>query len=202
MKNIIHSIAEKISASKILYPILGIALFMLPASANAKPLPSTDIIVQKASPQPVKPQLLKAKALKAPEAVFENGAGEKIKISDLKGKVVFINFWATWCPPCRAEMPTINKLYAQFKDNKDIVFLIVDADNKYAKSKAYLTKNKFDLPLYVPSGNIPYDYFSGALPTTVMINKEGEIVFHHAGSADYSDPKMIAFIKKLVAGEA
>ncbi len=137
----------------------------------------------------------------APEASFENGSGEQVKISSLKGKVVFINFWATWCPPCRVEMPTIDKLYSQFKDNEDIVFLIVDADNKYAKSKQYLADNDLDLPLFVPSGNIPYDYFSGALPTTVMINKKGEIVFRHAGAADYSDPKMVDFVKKLVAGE-
>jgi len=138
----------------------------------------------------------------APEAVFKDGKGNKVKISELKGKVIFINFWATWCMPCRAEMPTIAKLYDQFKDNADIVFLIVDADDNYARSSKYLSKKDLDLPLYLPAGNIPYVYLSGAIPTTIMINKKGEIVFRHAGAADYSDPKIIEFVKKMIEGEA
>src|SRR5690625_413131 len=138
----------------------------------------------------------------APEAVFKDGKGNKVKISELKGKVIFINFWATWCMPCRAEMPTIAKLYDQFKDNADIVFLIVDADDNYARSSKYLAKKDLDLPLYLPAGNIPYVYLSGAIPTTIMINKKGEIVFRHAGAADYSDPKIIEFVKKMIEGEA
>lgn len=140
-------------------------------------------------------------AQSAPEAIFKNGKGEEVRISELKGKVVFINFWATWCPPCRMEMPTIDKLYKQFEDNEDIVFLIVDADNKYEKSSKFASKKNYSFPIYVPVGDIPYDYFSGALPTTVMIDKKGNIVFRHAGAADYSDPKMVKFVKELVEEE-
>ena len=135
-----------------------------------------------------------------PDAVFKNAAGERLRLTDLKGKVVFINFWATWCPPCRAEMPTIAKLYGSFKANKDIVFLIVDADDSLKKAQAYLAENNLALPVYVPEGNIPYLYFSGALPTTVIIDQAGKMAFRHTGAADYSDPKMTAFIKKLIVG--
>ncbi len=173
--------------------VIGILLMMTWSTANAAPLPYFD------NPQTTKKE--DSPKYKAPEAVFENGKGEKMKISDLKGKVVFINFWATWCPPCRMEMPTINKLYEEFEENEDIVFLIVDADNNYAKSSKFASDKDYLFPIYVPSGNIPYDYFSGALPTTVMINKKGEIVFRHAGAADYSDPKMVKFIKELVEEE-
>ncbi len=138
---------------------------------------------------------------KAPDVTFKNSKGEKVKISELKGKVVFINFWATWCPPCRMEMPTINKLYKAFKDNEDMVFLIVDADNKIEKSSKFSADKGYAFPIYVPAGNIPYVYFSGALPTTVMINKTGEIVFRHAGAADYGDPKMVDFVKGLLEEE-
>ncbi len=204
MNKFIQKIKKKATASNIIYAVVMAFLLVVLINPDAKSLVLKGMMeVGVFSPSiPDQPQVGDRKEVKlAPEAAFENGAGEQVKISSLKGKVIFINFWATWCPPCRVEMPTIDKLYAKFKDNKDIVFLVVDADNKYAKSNQYLADHDLDLPLFVPSGNIPYDYFSGALPTTVMINKKGEIVFRHAGAADYSDPKMVDFVEKLIAGE-
>ena len=66
--------------------------------------------------------------------LFKDETGNITDLSDLKGKVVFINFWATWCPPCIAEMPSINKLQEKFKDNEDFLVLMVDADNQPDKS--------------------------------------------------------------------
>ncbi|MGH2643105.1 MAG: TlpA family protein disulfide reductase, partial [Chitinophagaceae bacterium] len=65
---------------------------------------------------------------------FKDGNGHTFSLSSLKGKVVFINFWATWCPPCRAELPSIKKLYEKFKDNNKIMFLMVDVDEEYKHS--------------------------------------------------------------------
>ena len=133
-----------------------------------------------------------------PDVTFLDGANNPIKLSDLKGKVVFLNFWATWCPPCIAEMPAILKLYNQFKDNENVQFLLVDTDGNYKKSSAFMTRKKFTMPVFIPGSSIPDVYFSGSLPTTVIFDKTGRIVFSHAGAADYGNPKVAEFIIKLV----
>lgn len=128
---------------------------------------------------------------------FQNGQGEVLSLNDLKGKVVFVNFWATWCPPCRAEMPSVDKLYRQFSTDNKFVFITVDADGNYAKAKKFLDRRKFTLPLYTIASDIPSELFSGQLPTTVVLNKKNEIVFRHEGMADYSDKKFSDYLKKL-----
>src|SRR5690606_41335943 len=79
------------------------------------------------------------------EILFKNMNDEVIELSDQKGKVVFVNFWATWCPPCIAEMPTINKLYSNFIDNENVMFMMVDVDNDQIKSQKFMYKNKYVL---------------------------------------------------------
>lgn len=130
--------------------------------------------------------------------IFRDQNGNMIKISDLKGKVVFINFWATWCPPCVAEMPSIQQFYTKNKSNKNIVFLIVDADNNLPKSLNFMKKNKYDLPLYTPASEIPNSYLGESIPATVVLNKKGEIAFRHEGGADYSNVDFQKFVSKLV----
>lgn len=130
--------------------------------------------------------------------LFKDETGNVIDLSDLKGKVVFVNFWATWCPPCIAEMPSINKLQAQFRDNKDFVVLMVDADNQPDKSIKFMSKRKLDLKVFTPASQIPNELLGNSLPTTVILNKKGEIVFRHEGGADYTNKEFINFIQKLV----
>ena len=131
------------------------------------------------------------------EVLFRNVDGTILDLSAQKNKVVFINFWATWCPPCIAEMPSINKLYQQFKDNENILFVMVDVDNNFDKSNTFMKRKGFALPVYTPAGEIPAKYFSGTLPTTVILDKSGNIAFHHDGVADYSNSEVADFIKKL-----
>ena len=100
---------------------------------------------------------------------FKDGKENIISLSELKGKVVFINFWATWCPPCRAEMPSIESLYQKVKDNKNIVFLMVDVDNDYAKAKKYMDRKNLTLPVYTPASAIPQALMSGTIPTTLIL---------------------------------
>lgn len=124
--------------------------------------------------------------------------GEIINTSDLKGKVVFINFWASWCPPCRAEFPSIQKFYDKFKDNKNLVFLTVNMDEQADAGKKYLKKENFSVPFLVPNGNVPSEYFSGSLPTTVVLDKTGQIRLHHAGMSDYSKDSFYEEINQLL----
>jgi thiol-disulfide isomerase/thioredoxin len=128
---------------------------------------------------------------------FKAKDGTIVGLNELQGKVVFLNFWATWCPPCLAEMPAINKLYEQYKDQKDVQFILLDADSDFAKSGAYMQRNQYNMPLYQMAGNVPEQLFSGSLPTTVVFDKKGRISFHHVGTANYHNQKFIDFVEKL-----
>lgn len=118
--------------------------------------------------------------------------------SSLRGKVVFINFWASWCPPCRAEFPSIETLYSKFKNNPDIFFLTINEDSDYTKAKTYLEKENFSVPFYITNGNVPVEIYSGALPTTIVLDKNGKIRFHTTGFANYASDKFIKQIDNLI----
>ena len=132
------------------------------------------------------------------DVVFKDENGKTVSLSSLKGKVVFINFWATWCPPCIHEMPSIDKLKKTFKGNDNIVFLMVDVDGKIDKSSKWMKNKKFDLPVYVPVGNIPPDYLGGAIPTTVILDKSGDMIARMEGGRDYTDPQIVKALNELV----
>ncbi|UMQ40849.1 MULTISPECIES: TlpA family protein disulfide reductase [Bacteroidota] len=129
---------------------------------------------------------------------FKDEAGKTVALSSLKGKVVFINFWATWCPPCIHEMPSINELKKSYKGNDDIVFLMVDVDNDIQKSTAFMKEKKYDLPVYVPASEIPSDYLGGSIPTTVILDKSGDMIARMEGGRDYNSPDIIKALNELV----
>jgi thiol-disulfide isomerase/thioredoxin len=129
---------------------------------------------------------------------FTNSQGIVTSTASLKGKVVFINFWASWCPPCRAEMPSLNELYNKLKDDDRFVFLFINEDDDNMKAKKYLDKSRYDIPLLRRSGNVPSEIFNGTLPTSVVLNKEGKIVFHHTGMAGYNTDHFIQQLKELL----
>lgn len=109
--------------------------------------------------------------------LFTDVNGKTLSTSDLKGKVVFVNFWATWCPPCLAEMPSLNALYNKLKEEKRFIFLFINEDEDQTKGEKYLQRNKFTIPLYIRSGSVPTDIFNGTLPTTIVLDKAGTVVF-------------------------
>lgn len=148
-----------------------------------------------------------SEAKKSPETVsgvsyadfsLKNEAGKTVQISDLRGKVVFINFWASWCPPCRAEFPSIQKFYEKYHSDPDMVFLTVNLDDDPALGQAYLKKNGFTVPLLTAVGPFPKEIYDGSLPTTVVLDKKGEIRLHHTGVADYSKESFYREIDRLL----
>lgn len=128
---------------------------------------------------------------------FTDLNGNTNNTTNLKGKVVFINFWASWCPPCRAEMPSLNELYKKFKNDTSFVFLFINEDDDKAKAVSYIKNNHFSFPIFYTSGNVPEEVFKGTLPTTIVINKEGKIVFQHEGLAGYNEDSFIRQLKEL-----
>lgn len=131
--------------------------------------------------------------------LFMDSSGTETDAANLKGKVVFINFWATWCPPCIAEMPSIDKLYQRFRDHDQVVFLMVDVDNQIVQSEAFMQKKKLSLPVHVPVGQIPGHWLGNSIPTTVILDKNGMIAARHEGMADYSRQEVFDFINELIA---
>lgn len=129
---------------------------------------------------------------------FRNEKGNTVSSIELKGKVVFINFWASWCPPCRAEMPSLSKLYNQLKEDDRFVFLFLNEDEDASKAKSFLRDNHYPFPLVSVEGNVPAEIFSGTLPTTLVLDKEGRIVMKHEGLAGYSGEEFIKQLKELL----
>ena len=130
--------------------------------------------------------------------IVKKDNGEIINTSELKGKVVFINFWASWCPPCRAEFPSVQAFYERYKANNDLVFLTVNLDDDATAGKMFLEKEKYTIPFWVSASAIPKVYFDGSLPTTVVLDKTGKIRMHHTGMADYSKESFFEEIDTLL----
>lgn len=129
---------------------------------------------------------------------FKDQAGVMHHTKELRGKVVFINFWASWCPPCIAEFPSIEQLYTEFKDHPDVFFLTINQDDDAPAGKAFLEKSGFSVPFYQGAGSFPEEIYSGALPTTVVLDKNGAIRYHKAGFANYSSDRFIQQIHQLI----
>ena len=133
-----------------------------------------------------------------PSISFKSESGEVYDVDELKGKVLFVNFWATWCPPCKAEMPSIQKLYDKFKNNDDIVFLIVEIENDIVGANKFLEQENLTLPIVYPNSGIPETWLAGAIPTTVIVNKLGVLSSREEGMRDYSTKSVENFINKLI----
>ena len=121
--------------------------------------------------------------------------GNLIELEEYRGKVVFLNFWATWCPPCRAEMPNIQRLYEEYKDK--IAFILVTREDPMTVEN-FMKEKGYTLPFYRPASNPPAQLQSLALPTTYIINQEGEIVIKKTGAFKWDSKKANAFLDELL----
>ena len=128
---------------------------------------------------------------------FTDSKGNTNNTSLMEGKIVFINFWASWCPPCRAEMPSINELYKKLQSDTNFVFLSINEDDDRSRANSYLENNHFPFPIFYTSGNVPGEIFAGTLPTTIVLNKQGKIVLKHEGLAGYSSDSFLRQLKEL-----
>ncbi len=125
-------------------------------------------------------------------------AGNRIPFDQFKGKVVFLNLWATWCGPCRAEMPSIQSLYEKV-DKEKIVFVMlsIDRESDIKKVSDYMTTKKFTFKAYLPSGQLPSLLDVPSIPTTFIISKDGQVVKKEVGSTRYDTPKFQKFLEEL-----
>jgi thiol-disulfide isomerase/thioredoxin len=117
--------------------------------------------------------------------------------NELKGKVIFMNIWATWCAPCVAEMPNINKLYGNVGDNPNIVFLMISHDKTMRKAVEWVKNKEFDFPIYQLYTRLPDVYETGVVPSTFVISPEGKVVVQKVGMANYNARRFRKFIIEL-----
>ncbi|WP_425390833.1 TlpA family protein disulfide reductase [Ekhidna sp.] len=115
---------------------------------------------------------------------LESLDGESNSFSSFKGEVIFVNFWATWCPPCIAEMPDIHQLYQE--KNQQISFIMISVDDNEEKAKDFIEKKQFDFPVYFLRSSLPDSYDIHSIPTTYVIDKNGMIHIENHGMAKYN----------------
>lgn len=121
--------------------------------------------------------------------------GNRVSFDQYKGKVVFINLWATWCGPCKAEMPGIQNLTEKLKDEPiEFVMLSVDKEGALPKVTNYLENNQFTFPVFMPHGYLPEEMQVPSIPTTFVISKEGKILMKEVGTRNYDTKKMVNFL--------
>ncbi|GAA4799986.1 hypothetical protein GCM10023231_30930 [Olivibacter ginsenosidimutans] len=178
--------------------LVGIAIVILLVNPDAKSWILRQLMVTGIFNANISQKTFDATSTSTVDFDFEDEKGTVQNTSSLGGQVVFINFWASWCPPCRAEFPSIEKLYSKFKNNPDVFFLMINEDNNLAAAKAYLEKEKSSIPLYKVEGNVPDVIYSGTLPTTIVLDKNGKVRFHHEGFANYGAEKFVKQLEELI----
>lgn len=117
-----------------------------------------------------------------------------VKGGNLSDKPVFISFWATWCPPCVAELPSIKELYSDYKD--EITFIFV-SNESWKNIQLFYEKNKYLFPSYHFEGELPDEFKTNSIPTTFILNKKGEIVVKKNGPANWNHPDIRELLNEL-----
>ncbi len=107
-------------------------------------------------------------------------SGGDVRLSDYKGKVIVTNFWATWCGPCRIEMPELERAMEKYKDDKDVVFLAINTDDDRNYVEPYVKGQKIKLPI-VYANYLDAEYRITSIPTTIVFDRQGQISFRQAG---------------------
>lgn len=122
--------------------------------------------------------------------------GNPFNMESARGKVVFVNLWATWCPPCIAEMPSMNKLYKDYA--KEVVFLFVTNEDM-SRVQNFLDQKELDLPIYNSVTNPPKDLASRSLPTTYVIGKDSKIYVDKVGAANWNSDGVRELLDQLIS---
>ncbi|MFK7952385.1 MAG: TlpA family protein disulfide reductase [Ekhidna sp.] len=122
--------------------------------------------------------------------------GESFSFNKMKDQVVFVNFWATWCPPCVAEMPDIQALYDD--KGKEVAFVMISLDQDEEKAKDFIERKGFDFPVYFLRSPLPETYDTHSIPTTYVIGTDGLIKVENHGMAKYSSDSFKEFLDGLV----
>lgn len=182
---------KRISLSNIIF-ILVVVLLIIPQTR-----------------QPIQVILHKGLAMFSPSIASENDRkvlhhynwqlqalnGDLYNLTEAKDKVLLINFWATWCPPCIAEMPSIQKLYNDYSGKIDMVLV---SDEKEETIQNFLNKKGYSFKIYKPISNIPEILYTNSIPRTLLIDKQGHIIIDKTGAANWNSDDVRKLIDSLI----
>lgn len=113
--------------------------------------------------------------------------GRQIRLGELRGQTILLNLWATWCPPCIAEMPDLQELYTNKSDK--ITFVLV-SNEKAETIGSFMEKKGYTMPVYQELSETPPDFSTGSIPTTWVISPEGKIIIRKTGAAKWNSSSM------------
>ena len=150
-------------------------------------------LLLKAEIQPVKGNQM------APNFSLEDLSGKKANLKQYREKVVFLNFWATWCGPCKEEMPSMEALYQKFKE-RGFVFLAISVDYEEKKKvKEFIDKHHYTFPVLIDSKGFTLDFYGvKGIPTTILIDKKGRMVGRAIGPKDWKHPEIVNILNQLI----
>jgi len=136
----------------------------------------------------------------APAFTLQDGDGKPVSLADYKGKVILLNFWGTWCPPCRQEMPSMERLYKR-QHNKGFVVLAINqtetSEDVFIYTSQLSVTPTFKI-LYDKKSEVSAEYRVVGLPTTFLIDKKGIIRYRAVGGRDFDSPKVEQQISSLI----
>ena len=135
----------------------------------------------------------------APQFYVKDRNGQMHSLNDFRGKVVLVNFWATWCPPCIEEMPSMDNLQKKLDEEKFAV-IAISVDDSWDPVDAYIKSSNLDLNIYSDfEGKVAKLYGTHKVPETYILSKEGTVVRKVLGVIDWTSPQIVSFLKELGA---
>jgi len=131
----------------------------------------------------------------APDFTLANRAGGQVSLSKLRGQVVMINFWASWCGPCRQEFPALDQIYAKYKP-MGFTLVGINVESKKADAERFLGTQKVSFPiLFDPDNKVSGDFGVKAMPTTVLVDRQGRVRWQHMAYKPGDEAKYIEQVR-------
>ena len=131
-----------------------------------------------------------------PDAALYTLGGQPANLRQFSGKVVLVNVWASWCPPCLAEMPGLQALYQQV-DTAKVAIVCLSLDANPNRARALLKRRGYTLPVYFPAAPLPAPLASSSIPYTVIFAPDGQVADRHTGMAEYNTPAFRQALERL-----
>lgn len=190
MLKIDESGVRSMTDKKVYFQPLLIILLLLVLHSPAKGI---DTLLQKAEIKPIKGGQM------APNFYLENLNGKKVDLKQYRGKIVFLNFWATWCGPCKEEMPSMEALYQKLKE-RNFVFLTISVDyDEKKKVKDFIDKHRYTFPVLIDPKCVTLDLFGvKGIPATILIDKNGRMVGRAVGPRDWKSSEIVSILNHLL----